>query len=117
MGGKLWTTPVEKYVENVENPMFSTVIGLSALWMDRWKTLHTPMHNPGYRVSPSDYVTVCIQKIPEKMAPSVGICRSLPGVGWGSDVPPSDKLCEKPPKCLSLLPFPAGVSISPFGKY
>ena len=46
MGGQLWTTPVEKYVENVENHVFSTVIGLHQLWMDRWKTLHTPLHNP-----------------------------------------------------------------------
>ena len=45
MGGKLWTTPVEKYVENVENPLFSTVIGSDPLWMDRWKTADPPMHN------------------------------------------------------------------------
>ncbi len=52
MGGKLWTTPVEKYVENVENHEFSTVIGPSALWMDRWKTLHTPLHNPRIQGTP-----------------------------------------------------------------
>ena len=72
---------------------------------------------PGYGVSPSDYVTVCIQKFPDKKASSVGICRSMPGVGWGSEPPSSDKLCEKPPKPQRLLLFPPGVLISRFGKY
>ena len=41
----MWITPVEKCVENVENHVFSTVIRSGRLWMDRWKSLHSPMHN------------------------------------------------------------------------
>ena len=77
----------------------------------------SPCITPGCGGSSSDYVTVCIQKFPEKKASSVAICRFAAGVGWGSDRPPSDKLCEKPPKPPTLLPFPPGVSISRFGKY
>ena len=44
--GHLWITPVEKCVENVENPMFSTVIRFSRLWMDRWKSPLRPMRSP-----------------------------------------------------------------------
>ena len=76
-----------------------------------------PCITPGYGGSPSDYVTVCIQKFPKKKAPSVGICRTLTVVGQGSEPPLSDKLCEKPPNRNTLPPFPPGVSISRFGKY
>ena len=76
-----------------------------------------PCITRGWGGCASDYVTARIQKFPEKKAPSVGICRLLSVVGWGSAPPPSDQLCEKPPKPPSLLPFPPGVSISPFGKY
>ena len=81
------------------------------------KLAPAPRFSTGARGMVSDYVTVCIQKFPKKKASSVGICRSLPGVGRGSEPPPSDKLCEKPPKPPFLLPFPPGVSISRFGKY
>ena len=52
-----------------------------------------------------------------KTVAQVGICRLFGEVGWGSDPSPCDKLCEKPPKSPSLLPFPPDVSISRFGKY
>ena len=123
------------------NSAFSTGVGSCGqlLWRSVWRMWKTmsfqqllallpcgwiggklcipPCITPGYGVSSSDYVTVCIQKFPKKKASSVGICRSLPGVGWGSEPPPSDKLCEKPPKPPRLLPFPPWVSISRFGKY
>ena len=44
--GHLWITPVEKCVENVENPMFSTVIRSGRLWKDRWKTPRSPGFRP-----------------------------------------------------------------------
>ena len=52
-----------------------------------------------------------------KTVAQVGICRLFGEVGWGSDGPGSDKLCEKPPKNEESLLFPPHVSISPFGKY
>ena len=68
-------------------------------------------HSPGVVTSP-----VCIQLFPEKKGLPVGICRLFGVVGWGSDPPSSDNLCEKPPKSPALPPFPTHVSISRFGK-
>ena len=52
-----------------------------------------------------------------KTVAQVGICRLFGEVGWGSDGPGSDKLCEKPPNAAALLPFTPDVSISRNGKY
>ena len=68
-------------------------------------------HSPGVVTSP-----VCIQLFPEKKGLPVGICRLFGEVGWGSDPPSSDNLCEKPPKSPALPPFASHVSISRFGK-